>query len=175
VLQGLCAPFPEPSANATVSRCPDRFRYLGPLPLGRLVQWNFNHPNDTPAQHMQGFPGEEVPGAEPRLRGRRRRPGRHRIPATSASAVEPSACSAGTDAIDVPFAFSADNTPELAGSVCVVSGTTQFASVNVTDGWAAEVRSDGTNSSNRTDVRFTQSATRDRVELRYEPGRTEIK
>ena len=56
-----------------------------------------------------------------------------------------------------------------------MSATTQFASVNVTDGWAAEVKSDGTNSSNRTDVRFTQSATRDRVELRYEPGRTEIK
>jgi hypothetical protein len=97
------------------------------------------------------------------------------IPATSASAVEPSVCAAGTDAIDVPFAFTADNTPELAGTVCVVSGTTQFASVSVADGWSAEVKSDGTNTSSRTDVRFTESATRDRVELRYEPGRTEIK
>ena len=79
------------------------------------------------------------------------------IPATSASAVESFVCAAGTDAIDVPFAFSADNTPELAGTVCVVSGTTLFDSVNVTDGWSAEVKSDGTNSNERTDVRFTES------------------
>ncbi len=99
------------------------------------------------------------------------------IPATSASATEesPSVCAAGTDAVDVPYAFTADNTPELAGTVCVVSGTTQFASVSVTDGWSAQVKSDGTSSSARTEVRFTESATRDRVELRYEPGRMEIK
>ena len=98
------------------------------------------------------------------------------IPATSASATEsPSVCATGTDAIDVPYAFTADNTPELAGTVCVVSGTTQFASVSVTDGWSAEVKSDGTTSSARTDVKFAESATRDKVELRYEPGRMEIK
>jgi hypothetical protein len=99
------------------------------------------------------------------------------IPATSASATEesPSVCAAGTDAVDVPYAFTADNTPQLAGTVCVLSGTTQFASVSVTDGWSAEVKSDGTSSSERTEVRFTESTTRDRVELRYEPGRMEIK
>ncbi len=36
-----------------------------------------------------------------------------------------------------------------------------------------QVKSAGTKS--RTEVRFTDSATGDRVELRYEPGRTEIK
>ena len=98
------------------------------------------------------------------------------IPATSASATEsPSVCATGTDAIDVPYAFTADNTPELAGTVCIVSGTTQFASVTVADGWSAQVKSDGTASSDRTEVRFTESSTRDRVELRYEPGRMEIK
>jgi len=99
------------------------------------------------------------------------------IPATTASATEeaPSVCAAGTDAIDVPYAFTADNTPLLAGTVCVVSGTTQFASVSVTDGWSAAVKSDGTTSNARTDVKFADSVTRDKVELRYEPGRMEIK
>jgi hypothetical protein len=57
----------------------------------------------------------------------------------------------------------------------VFTGTTQFASVSVTDGWSAQVKSDGTTSSARTEVRFTESDTRDKVELRYEPGRMEIK
>ncbi len=96
------------------------------------------------------------------------------LPATAASATDASVCAAGTDAIDVPYAFTADNAPQLAGTVCVVSGTTTFASVTVTDGWSAEVKSGG-NTSDRTDVRFTESETRDRVELRYEPGKMEIK
>jgi hypothetical protein len=99
------------------------------------------------------------------------------IPATVASAADelPSVCAAGTDAVDVPYAFDADNNPQLAGTVCVVSGTTRFASVTTTDGWSAQVKSDGTSSSERTEVRFTESQTRDKVELRYEPGRMEIK
>ena len=99
------------------------------------------------------------------------------IPATTASATEetPTVCAAGTDTIDVPYAFTADGTPLLAGTVCVVSGTTQLASVDVADGWSAEVKSDGTTSNLRTDVRFEDSATNDKVELRYEPGRMEIK
>ena len=87
----------------------------------------------------------------------------------------PPSCPAGTDAIDVPFAFTADNTPELAGTVCVVTGTTQLDSVSVADGWKADVKSDGSTRSARTEVRFTEATTRDRVELRYEPGRIEIK
>jgi hypothetical protein len=99
------------------------------------------------------------------------------LPATAASALEEpvSVCATGTDAIDVPYAFDADSNPLLAGTVCVVAGTTQFVSVTVTDGWSAEVKSDGTTSNARTDVRFTEVATDDRVELRYEPGKMEIK
>ena len=102
------------------------------------------------------------------------------IPATAASAasadeLSTAACAAGTDAVDVPFAFADDATPLLAGTVCVVSGTTQFASVAVADGWRAEVKAYGTTSNARTDVKFTESTTRDKVELRYEPGRMEIK
>ena len=45
--------------------------------------------------------------------------------------------------------------------------------MTVTPGWRGEVKSDG--SDGRTDVRFSESVTRDRVELRYEAGQTEIK
>jgi len=47
--------------------------------------------------------------------------------------------------------------------------------VDVSDGWSAQVKSDGTKSNQRTEVRFTNQSTGDRVELRYEPGRTVIK
>jgi hypothetical protein len=56
-----------------------------------------------------------------------------------------------------------------------VTGTTQLDSVSVADGWKADVKSDGSTRSARTEVRFTEATTRDRVELRYEPGRIEIK
>ena len=95
------------------------------------------------------------------------------LPATAASAVDVATCPTGTDAVEVPYAFAADNTPELAGTVCVFSGTTQFATMTVTPGWRGEVKSDG--SDGRTEVRFTEPATRDRVDLRYAPGRMEIK
>jgi hypothetical protein len=97
------------------------------------------------------------------------------LPAATASATEGFTCPAATDTIEVPYAFSADNTPLLAGTVCVVQGTTEFASVDVADGWSAEVKSDGTGSNARTDVRFSNPTTDDKVELRYEAGRTEIK
>jgi hypothetical protein len=95
------------------------------------------------------------------------------LPAASASATEGFACPEGTDTVGVPYAYDADSNPELAGTVCVLTGTTVFESVDVTDGWTAEVKSAGTKG--RTEVRFTNADTRDRVELRYEPGRTEIK
>ena len=82
-------------------------------------------------------------------------------------------CPAGDDTIDVPFGFTADGLPELAGTVCVQGGTTRLDTLDVTPGWVAQVRSDG--SRGRTEVRFTSLVTRQRVELRYEPGRTEIK
>jgi hypothetical protein len=97
------------------------------------------------------------------------------LPATAASATEGFACPDATDTIEVPYAFTADNTPELAGVVCVDAGTTVFNSMDVTDGWSAQVKADGTGSKDRTEVRFTDASTGDRVELRYEAGRTEIK
>ena len=95
------------------------------------------------------------------------------LPAVSASAAEGFTCPENTDTIAVPFAYDADNNPELAGTVCVRTGTTVFDSVDVTDGWTAEVKSAG--SKGRTEVRFSNAETRGRVELRYEAGRTEIK
>ena len=97
------------------------------------------------------------------------------IPATSASATEGFVCPTATDTIEVPAGFAADSTPILAGTVCVDAGTTVLNSVDVADGWSAEVKADGTNSNQRTDVRFSQPSTGDRVELRYEPGKTVIK
>lgn len=96
------------------------------------------------------------------------------VPAVSASAGA-SVCAAADDAIDVPFAFAKDGTPELAGTVCVLAGTTQFDSVWVAPGWSAEVKAEGTGSSARTDVRFSNPTTGDKVELRDEPGRIEIR
>lgn len=96
-------------------------------------------------------------------------------PASPASATEGFTCPAGTDTIEVPSAFTSDNQPLLAGTVCVAGGTTRLVTVDVEPGWTAEVKSDGSRNNARTDVRFTQTATGDRVELRYEPGRTVIK
>lgn len=99
------------------------------------------------------------------------------LPATAASAADDPAasfaCPTNTDTVEVPYAFASDNTPQLAGVVCVESGGTAFETMNVTPGWSASLKSDGSNG--RTEVRFSESATRDRVELRYEAGRTEIK
>jgi hypothetical protein len=96
------------------------------------------------------------------------------LPATAASATDIAfACPTNTDTIDVPYAFLADGTPELAGVVCVVAGATKYDSMYVTPGWTAELKSDG--SDGRTEVRFTEPDTRQRVELRYQPGLTEIK
>ena len=97
------------------------------------------------------------------------------VPAVSASATDASVCATIDDAIAVPYAYAADGTPELAGTVCVFAGTTQFDSVDVTPGWQAEVKASGTGSNARTEVRFSNPTTGDRVELRYEPGKTEIK
>lgn len=97
------------------------------------------------------------------------------LPAASASATEGFVCPTGTDTIDVPYAFAADGTPLLAGTVCVNAGTTVLNMVDDSAGWTHQVKSNGTDSNLRTDVRFTDTSTGNRVELRYEPGRTEIK
>lgn len=97
------------------------------------------------------------------------------LPATSASATVGFVCPTGTDTIAVPSAFAADGTPVLAGTVCVNAGTTVLNSVDTADGWSAQVKSDGSNNNLRTDVKFSQQSTGDKVELRYEPGRTVIR
>jgi hypothetical protein len=97
------------------------------------------------------------------------------MPTTSAWATEGFVCPTGTDTIEVPYAFAADGTPLLAGTVCVNAGTTVLNVVDDSTGWTHQVKSDGTNSSQTTDVRFFQKSTGDRVELKYEPGRTVIK
>lgn len=96
------------------------------------------------------------------------------VAAPTASATEGFSCPTGTDTIAVPYSFTADGQALLAGTVCVVSGTTRLSSLDVEPGWAAEVKSDGSGNNARTDVRFTQTSTGDRVELRYEPGLTRI-
>ncbi len=97
------------------------------------------------------------------------------VPAISASATEGFVCPADTDTIDVPYAFAADGTPELAGTVCVNAGTTVLNTMDTADGWSAQVKSDGTTSNQATDVRFSEPSTGDRVELKYEPGKTVIR
>ena len=97
------------------------------------------------------------------------------IPSVSASAAEGFVCPAATDTIEVPASFAADGTPILAGTVCVNAGTTVLNTVDPADGWSDQVKSDGTNSNQATDVRFSEPSTGDRVELKYEPGRTVIK
>ena len=97
------------------------------------------------------------------------------LPATYASATEGFVCPTGTDTVEVPAGFAADNTPILAGTVCVNAGTTVLNTVDTSDGWSAQVKSDGTKSNQATDVRFSEPSTGDRVELKYEPGKTVIK
>ena len=97
------------------------------------------------------------------------------VPAAAASALDapaPATCPAGTDTVQVPYAWSGD-TPLLAGTVCVRSGGTTFSSMILSSGWSADVKSDG--SKGRTEVRFTNKSTGAKLDLRYEPGRTEIK
>lgn len=97
------------------------------------------------------------------------------VPAATANATEGFTCPAGTDTIQVPHGFTSDGQPVLAGTVCVAEGTTRLVTVDTEAGWTADVISDGSGTSARTLVKFTQTSTNDHVELRYEPGRTVIK
>jgi hypothetical protein len=98
----------------------------------------------------------------------------HLAPLTgSAHATEGFTCPEGSTAVEVPYAWTADNVPLLAGTVCVYEETTTLQSLDVNAPWHFEVKSSG--GSKGVDVRFTNPETRDRVELIYEPGQTEIK
>jgi hypothetical protein len=97
------------------------------------------------------------------------------LSASSASATEGFTCPAGSDTIPVAYAFTSDGQPLLAGTVCVASFTTRLVTVDVEPGWTFKVKSDGTDKNARTEVQFTQTATGDHVELRYQPGLTRIR
>ena len=100
------------------------------------------------------------------------------VPAVSASAavVDPSTvCAASDNAFEVPFAFAKDGTPQLAGIVCIVDGTSQFDSVWIAPGFTAEVKAEGTGITAKTNVRFFNPTTRDKAEFRDENGQTQIR
>jgi hypothetical protein len=97
------------------------------------------------------------------------------LPATAASATEGFVCPTGTDTVDVAYAYTADGVALLAGQVCINTGTTVLNSVDDSPGWTHVVKSDGLNNNQRTDVRFTNPSTGNRVEMRLEPGRLEIR
>lgn len=96
-------------------------------------------------------------------------------PVSTAAATDGFVCPDGTDTIAVPYAFTPDGQPLLAGTVCVLTGTTRLSTLDISTGWTAKIKSNGAGNNARTDVRFTQTSTRQRVELIYEPGRTVIK
>ena len=75
-------------------------------------------------------------------------------PAASAALPEPPsfACPAGSTAVNVPNRIAAPDQPALAGTVCVVTGTTAFRSVHTNGGWRVEVKSPF--GSRSTNVRF---------------------
>lgn len=89
------------------------------------------------------------------------------LPAASASASDGFACPVGTDTIAVPYAWSVDSVPLLAGTVCVEGGTTLLNSYDVNTPWKATVKSQGT-SSKGLSVVFANTLTRQKITL---PGR----
>lgn len=80
------------------------------------------------------------------------------------------ACPAGSDTIAVP---ATPGSPTLAGTVCVFSGTTAFRSVDTNAGWRAVAKA--TFGSPTTDVQFTRTQDRNKIEVLYKSGRLEIK
>jgi hypothetical protein len=95
------------------------------------------------------------------------------LQAPAASADPGFVCPTGSDSIPVPYAFAADRTPLLAGTVCVFQGTTAYRSVDMTAGWRVEVKD--VYGSPTTDVRFYNPTTGGKVEVTYRSGKLEIK
>lgn len=96
------------------------------------------------------------------------------LPAASASATEGFACPVGTDTIAVPYAWSVDSVPLLAGTVCVEGGTTRLSSYDVNTPWTATVKSQGV-SSKGLNIVFKNPETRQKITLVYASGRTVLK
>ncbi len=95
------------------------------------------------------------------------------LQAPAASANPGFVCPTGSDTIPVPYAMGVDNTPLLAGTVCVFSGTTAFRELDLTAGWRAVAKD--VFGSPTTDVIFTRTVDRAKVEVIYKSGRLEIK
>ena len=95
------------------------------------------------------------------------------LQAPAASANPGFVCPAGSDTIPAPYGTAADGTPTLAGTVCVFAGTTAFRSLDETAGWRAVAKD--VFGSPTTDVIFTNTQTRNKVEVIYKSGRLEIK
>lgn len=96
------------------------------------------------------------------------------LPAAAASATEGFACPTGTDTLQIPYSWSADNVPSLAGTVCVEGGTTLLHSYDLNTPWRATVKSQGA-SSKGLKIVFTNPQTKQKVTLVYARGRTVIK
>jgi hypothetical protein len=90
--------------------------------------------------------------------------------APAASADFGFVCPTGSDTIAVP---AAPGSTTLAGTVCVFSGTTAYRSLDTNAGWRAVAKA--TFGSPTTDVQFTQTSTRNKIEVLYKGGRLEIK
>ncbi len=82
-------------------------------------------------------------------------------------------CPTGSDTIPARYGTAADGSPLIAGTVCVFSGTTAFRSLDETAGWRAVAKD--TFGSPTTDVIFTNTQTRNKIEVIYKSGRLEIK
>jgi hypothetical protein len=96
------------------------------------------------------------------------------LPAAGASATEGFACPAGTDTLEIPYAWSADNVPSLAGTVCVEGGTTLLNSYDLNTPWKATVKSQGA-SSKGLNIVFKNPETKQKITLVYARGRTVLK
>jgi hypothetical protein len=96
------------------------------------------------------------------------------LPATGASATEGFLCPASTDTITVPYSWSADGVPSLAGTVCVETGTTMLNSYDANTPWKATVKSVGV-SSKGLNIVFKNTETKQKITLVYAKGRTVIK
>lgn len=86
-------------------------------------------------------------------------------PAASAVLPEPPAfaCPAGSSAVNVPNRIVAPNQPTLAGTVCVLDGTTAFRSVHTNGGWRVEVKAPF--GSRTTNVRFYEPSFNAKAEV----------
>lgn len=82
-------------------------------------------------------------------------------------------CPAGSDTIPARYGTAADGSPLIAGTVCVFAGTSAFRSLDETAGWRAVAKD--VFGSPTTDVIFTNTQTRNKVEVIYKSGRLEIK